>query len=235
MTKMDHKDAIKMEACTKYLLGELSVSQRDEFEQHYFDCQECAEELRANSVFLAASRDALEKSLVPSRQSETTKQARGWFLWLRPAFAVPAFALLLIVLSYQNLVTIPQFKHLASQATSSNLLNPILLHPGVSRGTEPSIPVTPGQSFAVYLDIPTEPSYSSYRVRLQDASGSSRDLLTLSSADIQKSPLLKMPSDLASGTAYTIHVLGSSQPGSGATEVASFSFRIEIPGNIGQH
>jgi hypothetical protein len=236
---MNHSDAIQMGACEKYLLGELTAQLRDEFEQHYFECSECAHDVQAAALFLSATREALKESAVPVRSHERATRESSWFRWLRPAIAVPAFAVLLLFLGYQNLVTLPHWKNLASQAASSDLLKPILLHPGMSRGTEPRIPVAPGQSFAVYLDIPTQPAYSAYLIRLQrDSSAATRDLLTLSPSEIQKAPLLKMPSDLVPGSAYTIHVLGLPQagaPSSSASEVAQFSFLIEIPANIEQH
>ncbi len=237
MTNMNHEDAIRLGACEKYLLGDLAAPLREEFEDHYFECPDCARDLQAVSVMLAAAREVLRQSPVVAPAKAVPGAGRGWFWWLRHAVAVPAFAVLLLLLAYQSFVTVPQWKHLASQAASSNLLSPILLHPGLSRGAEPSIPVAPGQSFAVYLDIPAEPAYASYLLRLQDSSGTTRDLLQLSPADIQKAPLIKMPSNLAPG-AYTILVLGQSQPGglpSGGAEVARFAFLIANPANIEQH
>lgn len=237
---MNHSDAIQMGACEKYLLGELTAQLCDEFEQHYFECPECTQDVQAAAVFMNASREALQKSPAFARPRESREAAParpGWFRWFRPAIAVPVFALLLLLVGYQSFVTIPHLQNLASQASSSALLNPILLHPGMSRGAEPRIPVKHGQSFAVYLDIPTQPSYPQYLVRLESASGKARDLMILSSSDIQKAPLLKMPTDLAPDTAYSIQVLGVPQTGeaSSAIEVARFSFLIEIPANIEQH
>lgn len=233
---MNHADAIRLGVCEKYILGELAAPLRDEFEEHYFQCAECARDVQSASLFVAVGREALQQSAVRAGAGEAKPSSASWFRWLRPAFALPAFAALLLVVGYQSFVAVPHWKNLAAQATSSDLLNPVLLHPGMSRGAEPTISVRPGESFAVYLDIPTEPAYPSYLVRLQSESASPRDLLTLSPPDIQKAPLLKMPSNLASGV-YTIHVLGLPQGASvaSASDVASFSFLIEFPGNIEQH
>lgn len=234
MTNMNHADAIRLGACEKYLLGELADPLRDEFEEHYFQCAECARDVQSASVFVTAGREALQESSAALRAREAATVS-GWFRWLRPAFALPAFAALLLVLGYETLIAVPHWRHLAAQATSPVLLNPILLHPGIARGIAPSISVTPGRSFAVYLDIPTEPAYPSYLVRLQNSADATRDLLNLSSAEIQKPPLLTMPADLSAG-AYTIQVLGSSQAGGApASQVASFSFAVEIPANSEQH
>ncbi len=44
---MDHNEAIQLQAAVKYVLGELSPVQRDDYEEHYFDCAECAIDIKA--------------------------------------------------------------------------------------------------------------------------------------------------------------------------------------------
>jgi anti-sigma factor RsiW len=49
---MGHDEAVRILATEKYLLGELSPELRDQFEEHLFDCQRCAFDLRATATFL---------------------------------------------------------------------------------------------------------------------------------------------------------------------------------------
>ena len=49
---MSHDEAVWSFAVEKYLLDELSVKSRDDFEEHLFDCQECALDLRVGATFL---------------------------------------------------------------------------------------------------------------------------------------------------------------------------------------
>jgi len=37
---MDHGESIRLMAAEKYLLGELAPELREQFEEHFFDCQE---------------------------------------------------------------------------------------------------------------------------------------------------------------------------------------------------
>jgi anti-sigma factor RsiW len=53
---MDHQDALRLAASEKYLLNEISRAERDEFEKHFFDCPECAEEVRTTAAFLAGTK-----------------------------------------------------------------------------------------------------------------------------------------------------------------------------------
>ena len=49
---MSHDEAVRCFAAEQYLLEELTPELREEFEQHLFDCHECAIDLRAGAAFL---------------------------------------------------------------------------------------------------------------------------------------------------------------------------------------
>src|SRR5258708_5854815 len=95
---MDHEVAVKSQACEKYLLGELSPELRDAFEEHYFSCVECATQLRMTAEFVSASREILATAPIAEPKADYVRVPRGWFPWLQPIFAIPAFALLLILI-----------------------------------------------------------------------------------------------------------------------------------------
>ena len=54
---MDHLEAVRLNAAEKYLLGELSAELRDQYEDHFFDCKECARDIRAGAAFVDNARD----------------------------------------------------------------------------------------------------------------------------------------------------------------------------------
>jgi len=56
---MDHSEALRQQAAEKYVLGELPKPLRDEFEQHFFDCQECALDVKAAAGFVDNARAVL--------------------------------------------------------------------------------------------------------------------------------------------------------------------------------
>ena len=43
---MDHSEAVTKKMAESYLLEELTPEQRDAFEEHYFDCPECAKDVK---------------------------------------------------------------------------------------------------------------------------------------------------------------------------------------------
>ena len=118
---MNHDEAIRLKAAEKYLLGELSAELRDQYEDHYFGCAECSQDVRTGAVFIDNARDVLGLGSVTVAELGAKHQpapSGGWWtaLW-RPAFAIPALAVLLLVAGYQNAVTIPHLR----TALSTNL------------------------------------------------------------------------------------------------------------------
>src|ERR1700757_1664055 len=103
---MDHAEAVRQQATERYLLDELDPELRDQFEEHLFDCQDCALDVRSAAMFVEQGKLILaEPSAHAAVKNPVPAAAKpGWFAWLRPAFAVPVFALLLAVIGYQNFV-----------------------------------------------------------------------------------------------------------------------------------
>lgn len=56
---MDHAGALRLRAAVKYMLGELAQAERDSFEEHYFDCSECALDVQAAAAFADNARNVL--------------------------------------------------------------------------------------------------------------------------------------------------------------------------------
>jgi hypothetical protein len=112
---MDHNLASETYAAERYLLGEMPPEERDEFEEHFFSCRVCGEDVQTTSVFIANA-----KALYRDRDlqaSPALKKAmlwrdwlrRDWSGWLRLPVTVPSFAALTLaaVVCYQNAVVIP--------------------------------------------------------------------------------------------------------------------------------
>ena len=74
---MDHNEAVRMQAVEKYILGELTPLLRAQFEEHYFDCADCALNLRSGVAFAAASRQYFAESTVPQKVVHAPRV--GWF------------------------------------------------------------------------------------------------------------------------------------------------------------
>src|SRR5438445_7153892 len=145
MRAMDHSEAVRLQAAAKYVLGELQGAARDEYEEHYFGCVECAADLKATAAFAAMSRAAFREDAaaapVPGR-SRQAAPAPSWFERFRWALiGVPALAslALIAVVGYQSTVTIPKLRSEASLAAANTYNQTIELGASaMRRGSEPA-------------------------------------------------------------------------------------------------
>ncbi len=56
---MDHVHAMTTQATERYLLGEMTVPEQEAFEAHFFDCRECAEDVRVAAMMVDGARAGL--------------------------------------------------------------------------------------------------------------------------------------------------------------------------------
>jgi hypothetical protein len=168
---MDHSEAVEQMATERYLLDELSPELREEFEEHAFDCPECALDLRAGAGFLREAKAQLPEltALSPAPSLPAVEKARAkktdWFSWLQPAFAVPVFAVLLAVIGFQNLATIPGLR---VAATQPRLVPWVSVHAGTRGGGHTSVLADRKQGAVILMDLPQDSGYTSYSFDLFD-------------------------------------------------------------------
>src|SRR4051794_28200432 len=113
---MDHEQSIGTRAAESYLLGELSPAVREAFEQHFFECEECAQEVRLGFEFSQNLKSVLHEEARAARPRGEAKRLL-WFSSKRvaPMWAaskVPLAACLAIAAfsGYQNAVQIPSLR-----------------------------------------------------------------------------------------------------------------------------
>src|ERR1700683_1400267 len=96
---MEHNDAIGCQAAARYVAGELSPEGRDSFEAHFFDCAECAEEVRWEQIFAANVRAISRDPREQPRRTSWWEACQVWFR-ARPAFAVSLAANAVLALGF---------------------------------------------------------------------------------------------------------------------------------------
>jgi len=103
MLLMDHAEAARKLAVEQYLLGELRGPDREEFEEHFFDCPECVEALEMGAGFIANARAVFreDRQLPPVRQKVRWNGA-FWTGWrLAPSAAMAGWAVACVLAGYQ--------------------------------------------------------------------------------------------------------------------------------------
>lgn len=169
---MDHTEAVRLKATEKYLLDELDPDSRDQFEEHLFDCQDCALDVRAAAIFVEQSKAVLAEPAATSVRVPALAPARAgrqgrWYAWYRPAWVVPVFALLLLVIGYQNFVTYPHRMQAANQPEVGPWASVNVSTRGSSTTT---IKVGLNQGFSLLLNLPPE-GFASYKADLYNPAG----------------------------------------------------------------
>jgi hypothetical protein len=234
MENMDHTEAVRMQAVEKYILGELSPFYRAQFEEHYFDCADCALNLRAGVAFAAASRQYFAESSVPERVARAPRA--GWFAWLKPLVAVPAFAALIAVIAYQNTVSIPRLQREAGAQSSAAIVAPwfSLVNASVHGSSGTRVEIQPGQPFYLFFDITAAPrqSDSVFLLQVQDSTGKTLVQSSVAAERAQKSVVLPIPPGFREGE-YKL-VIADQAAGTSAT-AGELPFTVAFSTQIQQH
>ena len=226
---MNHEEAARLSLVEKYLLEELPPDLRDEFEEHYFDCLECAADLRATAAFLDTAKQELKSFPAEKPAAAATKKA--WFSWLwSPAFVVPALAACLLVIAYQNLVIFPHFRNALAEMRAPEILPTVSLVGGNSRGgaAGPSIAAQNGRPFLVLVDIPTQDRFSSYTCLLYSPSESLAWRVQVSAEAARDTVSIRVPVGQRAAGSYTLVVQGNtgSTPAENGVDLAHYHFTL---------
>lgn len=223
---MDHQDVVRRGAIEKYLLGEIPQPERDEFEQHFFDCRECAEEVRTTAAFLAGAKTELRRSHIAQPARAAAKKPWAHIL-RRPAVAVPAFAVLLLIIAYQYFVMLPHVAGARDELKSPQILAALSLNVGNDRGAVPTAPMPNGQPLLLSVDIPTAQRFSSYTCVLVAPSGAVVWRLPLSATQAKDAVAISVPSGLLEPGSFRLLVQGRTDAGADAVALASYRFTLK--------
>jgi hypothetical protein len=210
---MTHQQALDGLASERYLLNEMTEVERFEFEAHYFDCLDCAEDVRLGEMIRQEARRAgatMPVATDAARPADAAGPAKvltspRW--WRRPMVAAPwaVAATLALVASYQSLVTVPGLR-------SPQALEPVMLR-GATRGAATTVSIAAGQRFvALSADVLTTPQSSALRYEILD---SNRQSVTTGQAPARSSGapmLLLVPVDeLQRAGRYTLILRAADQ------------------------
>jgi hypothetical protein len=220
---MDHNLASETYAAERYLLGEMPAEERDEFEEHFFSCRVCGEDVQIASVFIENA-----KSLYRERDRQASpalKKAflwrdrlkRDWVGWLRLPVTVPTFAALALaaVVCYQNAVVIPGLRVPQSVASP-------LVFDGETRSSLPRQSEEMPLHFQMLLSSPTD----SPRVALQVTGANGRPVRSgfVESPGLNRLVDVYFPGTLNAGR-YTL-IVRTDQGGKPGPELGRGQFEI---------
>ena len=223
---MDHSEAITLKAAERYALGDLSVSEVEEFERHFFDCPQCSEELRLLSVLQENARAVfIEQS--PGPRSERAEEREGWWrrfvaAWRQPRAFVPALAAIVLAIfaGYET-----------GRLRQPEGLQPVSAYPlyAASRGEETVItPPHGAQFYMLYMDRTWDTDFAKYKaVVREDPSGTERYALPIPAPAPGRAIHLLIPIQALRPGRYILTVSGLADSG-GDVAVARYPFSLRF-------
>jgi hypothetical protein len=224
---MDHLDAEQIKAVERYVLNDLSVSEVEEFERHFFDCPQCSEELRALTIFQENARAVFageDPAPVPAMVT-APKSAAKWWQGFSPQWSssrmaswAPAFAALLIGLfaGWASFHPREDVQALYAHALYAQ-----------ARGEETVVsPPAGAESFELYLDKTWDGEYASYTAVLDDASGAEKFTLPLNAGAAGDAMRVLVKGHRLTPGKYVLVMRGNNS--GKETELARFPFTLRF-------
>ncbi len=228
---MEHKIAIKMKAASRYVLGEMTEAERDDYEEHVFDCLACAEELKYAEKFKAAARQAFAED--PGLGTHYAEHGTLWQRMFQSPY-VASFALAAVILAVGG----GSFRAGMAHNRQPQLVtaDPVLLtEQDGSRGgrgseegdSQPKGLVTAGanESFKVNFEIPPG-DFDSYDIAVTGTDGVTKMGFTASHNKAQSMLEIIFPAGSLRSGKYFVVVRGVK--GTNKGEPIQFPFELKV-------
>lgn len=228
---MEHVETVRRNTVERYVLGELTASERDAFEEHFFECQECAADVKAMAAFIDNVRVIMRRDR-PARNAAAQKQEKrsGWLGWLQPAYAMAAIAALLLLIAYQSFIAIPRIKREVLPITAQALPTLSLTTSG-SRGDAaiPEIALQPDGAFGIYVDVPESARFTAYSCVLRASNGNEKFRVEVGARQAHDTVELLVPGGALVPGLYQLVVFGhrAGNESSIGEEIARYPFAVK--------
>jgi hypothetical protein len=206
---MTHDDAVKSMAAERYALDEMEPAERDAFEQHFFDCSDCAEDVRDAEKFAAGVRSdgrVVVPIPVPRRS-----------YWLPMAASV-----LFVALSAESFWMLAHRTAPAQNAPAS--FGEMITLESTSRGTNDRVVkvIHGDEAVALTFAIETDQPQTLYTCEVRDAAGKTRATLSVPRDKASEPVLMVLQPHTLSGGNYNLVIRG------GEREIAAYPFTVEV-------
>jgi hypothetical protein len=158
---MTHEEAVSSLAAERYLLNEMTERDRQTFEEHFFDCEVCADEMRSAAAMLQGAKAGFAGTGTKAAGATTAtpetprakapgrvvpmvpKMPSSSPVWYRAATVPWAIAATLaVVTAYQSFMVMPSLR----RDSAPTALTPVTVRPA-SRGADAIVPLGTGPTW----------------------------------------------------------------------------------------
>jgi len=237
MQLMNHQQATETMAVERYVLQEMTETERSSFEQHFLYCPQCLEAVTAASDFFEVGRDLALKNegQQPAPAFNQPERTLHWFAWLRtaPAFGFALFLMVSGVAIYQQIEVRNMQKIVSTPklVSASVFLPPRARGADLERGPENAVSVPRNGSFGVDFDLPAEhPRFPMYEGQIIDANGSAAlPAFSLPVDQLDRSPRIQLTVPaLSRNGAYELVIRGFDNSEKEKVIIARYYFVLEF-------
>jgi hypothetical protein len=214
---MNHEDAVKSMATERYTLDEMEPAERDAFEEHFFECSICADDVVDSAKVAAGVRDPVDRRELQLDQTVVPMPRRSnWWAVAASVFAVG--------FSYQSLWLVPHLRAAQAQVITVAPLAEAIPLESASRAAAEKIVRIVRRDEAIPLTFPIETNEPQplYVCEVHDDAGKTRASFTVTRAEANEQVRrVLMPHTLPSGD-YKLVIRG------GEREIAAYPFTVEV-------
>jgi Putative zinc-finger len=216
---MDHDTAIRINASERYFLSELTGGDRDAFEEHFFSCPDCTEDVRALTVFAANAKAVF-------REESTGSAPHAGMLLSGRTLSISAGLniVLLLGVAYAWLKVGPEMRQELAEARAPQFVQevPVL---GVARSSGSVREVSRATRRIVFSFYVTE-RFRNIGYELKDATGvvRSHEVLPAPPKEVSTEGHVSLSTTSLKPGAYEIGFWGVA--GSGEVPIGQSKFRI---------
>jgi hypothetical protein len=224
---MEHNRAVEIQAVERYLLGEMPPDERNDFEEHYFTCAECAQDVRAAARFRANARELLRN---PEQFSPPVEERRRGFSWWSFPSLVPSTVAVLLfgVVVYQSGFEIPSLKRQAGPQAIAEGAVAVTLR-DTTRGAEGAkVTQIPRASGLISLQfyLISDEKQPSYKCTIMDASGKVMAAPAVEAPKGDEPAIIQLHREYFPPGPYSIVVRETSSTGGPARTIFKHEFEI---------
>jgi anti-sigma factor RsiW len=195
---MDHEHAITRKVAEQYVFGELSETDANAFEEHFFDCGDCAEDVRDEMQMLESGRDVVRESTAsPTTESQPAPNVVPIDSRRRGTWWIPAAAAAMLVVA----LGVPTMMRRDGSAPSMQLAHELQLG-GLTRAEsepKPAVALPQGEALLLYVDVAPQDGAVRYDITVRAAGGKTVGTRSVTSEQTTQ-PVALVLSKLPAGT-----------------------------------
>jgi hypothetical protein len=215
-----HEDAVKDLMAERYLLGELNAAERDAFEEHFFSCDACFEQIKAGTEFVSQLRQIATQDpqdpLAPGFMSHLIANARQ-------PLTITMFGFLL----FASGLAVHQNSVIANLKAPRPEIRSVLT--GIAHGSGEIHVIKIPRNSALSLNVEYAPKgeFISYQAQILSSSGKALHTVALPETQVGTTASIAVPADALKSAQYSVVVFGRRSDGS-QEEVGRGAFELQF-------